>query len=235
MNRVMMKALLGSVSFFALVTALATPSAAQSIEGSPSVLERVLGNITSSGTTISGGDIGALYANVAATSLSILVQDPAQIATLDDVMGNIDARVRVSFLSTSGQPLLAEALTTDALAREWQPMQSSLGDLSTTGIGAVLDDSASITIGAVQTVEDSIAGMAMAVSQSTEPLNAIALNAAVNSASINASVILDVADVAVDAGDIATTAIGAVGGGTIVAGNVDRLNRTVSSFVGSSD
>lgn len=214
------------------------PAAAQSIDAGPSVLERILGNITTAGTTIGAGNIESIYANIAATSLSVLDRDGLPGGgVIEDVLGNIDARVVVNFISTGAQPLLSEATSPLAAAREWQPMVASLGDVSTTGIGAVLDASATITIGAVQQVSDTIASNAMAVSQSNAPMNALAINAALNSASIDGSVILDVVDLAVDASDISTTVIGAVGGGTIVAGNVhssvERLNRTVSSFVGS--
>lgn len=231
--------LLCSASAIALMQG-AMPADAQSIDAGPSVLERILGNVTTGGTTIGAGNVQALYANIAATSLSVLDRDGLPGGgTIDDVLGNIDARIVVNFIATSNQPLLAEALTATAVARDWQPMIGSVGDLSTTGIGAVLDASASITIGAVQQVSDTIAGNAMALAQSSAPMNALAINAAVNSARIDGSVILDVADMAVEAGDVATTVIGAVGGGTIISGNiqnsVERLNRTVSGFVGSSN
>ncbi len=247
MSRTFRLHLLCSVSLLAMTQFLATTAAAQSIEAGPSVLERILGNISTSGTTINGGNIQSLYANIAATSLSILTQNPAQIATLDDVLGNIDSSIVVNFITTSDQPLIAEALggydpalmAYSTVARTWQPMKGTLGNLSTTAIGSVLDASASITIGAVQSVSDTVADQAMAVSQSTGPQNALAINAALNSANLNGSVIIDVVDYALEASDISTTVIGAVGGGTIVAGvvgdNMDSLSRTVSEFVGTSD
>jgi hypothetical protein len=248
MTRASRLLLLCSVSLLAMSQVLATTAAAQAtIEAGPSVLERILGDISTSGTTINSGNIQSLYANIAATSLSVLTQNPAQIATLDDVLGNIDSSIVVNFLTTSNQPLIAEALadfdpvssTYGIVARTWQPMKGTLGNLSTTAIGSVLDSTASITIGAVQSVSDTVADQAMAVSQSTGLQNALAINAALNSANLNGSVIVDVLDYALEASDISTTVIGAVGGGTIVAGvvgdNMDSLSRTVSEFVGTSD
>lgn len=248
MSRAFRLHLLCTVSLIAISQFLASAATAQAtIEAGPSVLERILGDITTTGTTIGGGNIQSLYANIAATSLSLLTQNPAQPATLDDVLGNIDSSISVNFLSTSSQPLIAEALadfdpvtaTYGIVARSWQPMKGTLGDLSTTAIGSVLDATASITVGAVQSVSDTVADQAMAVSQSTGPQNALAINAALNSANLNGSVIVDVVDYSLDASDISTTVIGAVGGGTIVAGvvgdNLDSLTRTVSEFVGTSD
>ena len=232
----------------ALAMGFASTASAQSIEAGPSVLERILGDITTTtATAISDDEISALYGNIAATSLSLLTQDVAAVATLDDVLGNIDASIEVDFASAlASQPLLSESLISDNVtdpvngaitnaSRTFQAMEGTLGDLSTTAIGAVLDDSASITTGAVQDVQDTVAGAAMAVSQTTEMESAVLMNAALNSATLSANVTLEVADYALAAGDIATTAIGAVGGGSITAGNIEQLNRTVSSFVGSTN
>lgn len=230
----------------ALAMGFAGAASAQSIEAGPSVLERILGDITTATTEINEGDISSVYANIAATSLSLLDRnDGALPAVLADVLGNIDASIIVDFSATGNQPLLSESLIGDDVlaaipqatnvSRTFQAMEGTLGDLSTTAIGAVLDDSASITTGAVQDVQDTVAGAAMAVSQSTEMESAVLMNAALNSATLAANVTLDVEDYALAAADIATTAIGAVGGGSITAGNIEQLNRTVSSFVGSTN
>lgn len=231
----------------ALAMGFAGAASAQSIEAGPSVLERILGDITTTATAIGDtSEINAVYANIAATSLSLLDRnDGALPAVLADVLGNIDASIIVDFSATGNQPLLSESLIGDDVlaaipqatnvSRTFQAMEGTLGDLSTTAIGAVLDDSASITTGAVQDVQDTVAGAAMAVSQSTEMESAVLMNAALNSATLAANVTLDVEDYALAAADIATTAIGAVGGGSITAGNIEQLNRTVSSFVGSTN
>lgn len=230
----------------ALAMGFAGAASAQSIEDGPSVLERILGAITTTTTDINEGEISSVYANIAATSLSLLDRADADVpAVLEDVLGNIDASIIVDFSATGNQPLLSESLIGDDVlgappdatnvSRTFQAMEGTLGDLSTTAIGAVLDDSASITTGAVQDVQDTVAGAAMAVSQSTEMESAVLMNAALNSATLSANVTLDVADYALAAADIATTAIGAVGGGSITAGNIEQLNRTVSSFVGSTN
>lgn len=229
----------------ALAMGFAGAASAQSIEAGPSVLERILGDITTTTTEINEGEISSVYANIAATSLSLLEKEEGVAAVLEDVLGNIDASIIVDFSATGNQPLLSESLIGDDVlgvppdatnvSRTFQAMEGTLGDLSTTAIGAVLDDSASITTGAVQDVQDTVAGAAMAVSQSTEMESAVLMNAALNSATLSANVTLDVADYALAAADIATTAIGAVGGGSITAGNIEQLNRTVSSFVGSTN
>lgn len=229
----------------ALAMGFAGAASAQSIEDGPSVLERILGAITTTTTDINEGEISSVYANIAATSLSLLEKEEGVAAVLEDVLGNIDASIIVDFSASGTQPLLSETLIGDDVlaavpeatnvSRTYQAMEGTLGDLSTTAIGAVLDDSASITTGAVQDVQDTVAGAAMAVSQSTEMESAVLMNAALNSATLEANVTLDVADYALAAADIATTAIGAVGGGSITAGNIEQLNRTVSSFVGSTN
>lgn len=233
--------LLRSAAVAAIAVGFAGAASAQAtIDAGPSVLERILGDITTSVTTINTGNITSLYANVAGTSLSILNQDPTQVAvvTLDDVLGNIDSSINVSFVSTLvSQPLLSTSESTDAAGNlvtsaTYQAMEGTLGDLSTTAIGAVMDATASITTGAVQSVNDTVAGQAMAVSQATAMEPAVLINASLNSANLDAAVLVDIEDYAVAAGGIATTAIGAVGGGTIVAGNIAQLERTVSSFVG---
>lgn len=86
MSRAFRLHLLCTVSLIAISQFLASAATAQAtIEAGPSVLERILGDITTTGTTIGGGNIQSLYANIAATSLSLLTQNPAQPATLDDV------------------------------------------------------------------------------------------------------------------------------------------------------
>ncbi len=235
--------LLRSAAVAAVSVGFAGAASAQSIEAGPSVLERILGDITTAGTEINTGDITSLYANVAGTSLSLLTQATAASATIADVLGNIDSSITVAFESTPNtQPLISESLTdadgdavNEVVSRTFQAMEGTLGDLSTTAIGAVMDATASITTGAVQEVNDTVAGMAMAVSQSTEMEPAVLINASLNSANLDAAVNVTVADYALAAGDIATTAIGAVGGGAIVAGNIGQLERTVSSFVGTNN
>lgn len=223
-----------------LALGFAGAASAQSIDAGPSVLERILGDVTTTITTIGGGDVSSVYANIAGTSLSLL-NTGAPLATLADVLGNVDASVNVSFVSAlATQPLLSTSESTNgvgdvATSSTYQAMEGALGDVSTTAIGAVLDASASITTGAVQDVADTVAGAAMAVSQSTQMESAVVMNGAINSATLAANVDLTVADYALAAADIGTTAIGAVGGGEIVAGNIGQLQRTVSSFVGKSN
>lgn len=235
--------LLRSAAVAAVAVGFAGAASAQAVitEG-PSVLERIIGDITSTTSTINGGNVTSLYANIAGTSLSTLTgTTAAPLTALEEVLGNVDSSITVNFDATATQPLISEA-TSDAngdgvnetLSRTFQAMEGTLGNVSTTAIGAVMDATASITTGAIQEVNDTVAGQAMAVSQTTQMEPAVLINGALNSANLDAAVVLDVNDYALAAGDIATTAIGAVGGGEIVAGNIGQLQRTVSSFVGTN-
>lgn len=255
-----MKKLLAGASAFAVAASLAGIANAQAIESEElSVLGRVLEGIADDigaaefGRFIDGALVPGLesvLANIASTTATIVTPgDDVNLALVlggevvevgEDlalVLGRIDGSVVVDFLGS--EILLSAAANVNGdIADTYQVMEGTLGDIDTTAIGTVLTVAnesfaglTSIEVGAAQTINEALAGDAFAGSAETAAQAVLAMNAALNTVDVDASVRLSVEDFALAAGDIGTTAIGAVGGGQIVSGAIDRLNRSVASTV----
>lgn len=255
-----MKKLLAGASAFAVAASLAGIANAQAIESEElSVLGRVLEGIADDigaaefGRFIDGALVPGLesvLANIASTTATIVTPgDDVDLALVlggevvevgEDlalVLGRIDGSVVVDFLGS--EILLSAAANVNGdIADTYQVMEGTLGDIDTTAIGTVLTVAnesfaglTSIEVGAAQTINEALAGDAFAGSAETAAQAVLAMNAALNTVDVDASVRLSVEDFALAAGDIGTTAIGAVGGGQIVSGAIDRLNRSVASTV----
>lgn len=255
-----MKKLLAGASAFAVAASLAGIANAQEIESEDlSVLGRVLEGIADDigaaefGRFIDGALVPGLesvLANIASTTATIVTPgDDVNLALVlggevvevgEDlalVLGRIDGSVVVDFLGS--EILLSAAANVNGdIADTYQVMEGTLGDIDTTAIGTVLTVAnesfaglTSIEVGAAQTINEALAGDAFAGSAETAAQAVLAMNAALNTVDVDASVRLSVEDFALAAGDIGTTAIGAVGGGQIVSGAIDRLNRSVASTV----
>lgn len=255
-----MKKLLAGASAFAVAASLAGIANAQEIESEElSVLGRVLEGIADDigaaefGRFIDGALVPGLesvLANIASTTATIVTPgDDVNLALVlggevvevgEDlalVLGRIDGSVVVDFLGS--EILLSAAANVNGdIADTYQVMEGTLGDIDTTAIGTVLTVAnesfaglTSIEVGAAQTINEALAGDAFAGSAETAAQAVLAMNAALNTVDVDASVRLSVEDFALAAGDIGTTAIGAVGGGQIVSGAIDRLNRSVASTV----
>ncbi|MBI1172347.1 hypothetical protein GC209_13175 [bacterium] len=136
-----------------------------------------------------------------------------------------------------------------ALLGVLDPLTASLGDLSTTSIGAMQSGSITATVDAskiVSSVQDNATASTTSAMASADTYGGIAntlafQNIAVNSGDINGSVQLALADVNSTVGKVATTAIGAMGSGSLTAnitGNMgattDATSAIVASLVGGS-
>lgn len=105
------------------------------------------------------------------------------------------------------------------------PLELALGDLATTGIGAMQSGSMDVTLdasGLASLASDMSAGgttMAQTITETYGSIDAgISLqNVAYNTADIDSRIDLALVDVNATAGDLATTAIGAMGSGDLVA------------------
>lgn len=254
-----MKKLLAGASAFAVAASLAGIANAQAIESEElSVLGRVLEGIADDigaaefGRFIDGALVPGLesvLANIASTTATIVTTGDDDLALVlggevvevgEDlalVLGRIDGSVVVDFLGSEILLSAAQNVNGD-IADTYQVMEGTLGDIDTTAIGTVLTVAnesfaglTSIEVGAAQTINEALAGDAFAGSAETAAQAVLAMNAALNTVDVDASVRLSVEDFALAAGDIGTTAIGAVGGGQIVSGAIDRLNRSVASTV----
>lgn len=225
---------------------------AQTETSAPSVLERVLNNVNGAvgATTMGEGDVASVLSNIAATQTTLIENVNDGNVDVDQIFGNIDASVSVIF-ETVNQPLLSasssagafDATTLNAVTSvALQEMKGTLGDVTTLTLGASLDAAASITGGANQTLNESEAlagsgsgGDAAALAQTTAQEAVVASNLALNTVDLASQVALSATDYNLDASAISTTAIGAVGGGSIVNGEIDKLNSAIFSVVGSTN
>jgi len=245
-----MKKLLCSAAALSMMATGAFAQAATEL--SPSVLERLLNNVsTAVGSTGvgGGGDISSVLSNVAANQNTLITDIADSTNTTDQVFGNIDSSVDVSFLvstlailsasNSDGSPVGPDL--TSAATVSLQEMKGTLGDITTLVLGASLDATASITGGANQTLNESSAmagsaagGDASALAQTTAQEAVLASNLALSTVDLNSAVSVSADSYALEASAISTSAIGAVGGGSIVNGEIDKLNSAIFSVVGST-
>lgn len=249
-----MKKLLAGASAFAVAASLAGIANAQQIGEGESVLSRILNDVNGAvganefGRIVDGElepALESVLANIAATSPTIVTPGDedalglvlgGEIGELSEdvalVLGRIDGSVVVDFL---GDEVLASAAENveGAVTDTFQTMEGTLGDIDATAIGAVLTaEDTRIEVGAAQAVNDALAGDAFAGSAETVAQAVVAVNAALNTVDVDSSVRLSVEQFALEAGDIATSAIGAVGGGEIVSGSIEQLDRSIARTVG---
>jgi hypothetical protein len=251
-----MKKLLGSAAAFAVATTMGSAAFAQTVD--QSVLARVLGDVQADiAGTATFGRIGfdgtaldaleGVLSNVAATAPTLIVGGQAINVLVDGalvtipagedlLLGRIDSSVNLDFLRV-GDIIQNESISTlsngDLLETStFFNLEGTLGDVATTAIGAVLTAAdTSITVGAAQSVSESMAGGAIAAVGHTTTSAVLATNMALNTVDLDAAVNLTVEDYSLAASGISTTAIGAVGGGTITSGNIPQLERAISATV----
>jgi hypothetical protein len=250
-----MKKLLGTAAAFAVASTLGGAAFAQDA----SVLARVIGDINNINASLELGRIvndqtalqgvEGILTNVAAAIptvitptagdfLGVMIDGVLVDLAVDQqlVLGRIDSSVDLEFLRV-GPILENEALSTlangDVLETyTYFNLEGTLGDVATTAIGSVLTAAdTAITVGAAQTVSESMAGGALAAVAHTTSQAVLASNMAINSVDLDAAVNLTVEDYSLAASGIATTAIGAVGGGTITSGNIPQLERAISATI----
>lgn len=133
----------------------------------------------------------------------------------------IDGSVVANFSATAFLEATSDATAGSGSATANSTASSAvagaLGDVDTTVIGAV--NEGSVTIGVADILDNASAGAANAASDYVGPLkDTIAANLAFNQFDLNASASVTALNYALDAGGVATTAIGAVNTGSITAG-----------------
>ncbi|MBI1416745.1 MAG: hypothetical protein GC146_05920 [Limimaricola sp.] len=156
------------------------------------------------------------------------IYNPLQVGIADGVNGSINNLM--TGLNASTQQAIANSTT----ATEWGTPTITIGDLSTTALGAV--NTGDITLGVNGTVDDAKTSTTEAISTTMAQIggsadtSALVLNIASNMTGVNGSINNTMSAVNGNIGAAATTALGAVNTGTITSG----VNAAVQGIVGTS-
>ncbi|WP_319825985.1 hypothetical protein [Thalassovita sp.] len=195
------------------------------------------------------GDVSASISNIAENSgyldASIDIDTSRNLGAIEDVIATLmDSDGDNTIESGEGFGSLAQV--GDNIARDFampdmsflDPLQLTLGDLATTGIGAMQSGSMDVSFdasGLATLASDVSSGSTTMAESITETYGAIDAglsfqNVAFNTADIDATINLLLNDVNTTAGNLATTAIGAMGSGDLTASITGRLADTSESL-----
>ncbi len=189
---------------------------ASSLSASLSNVAQNLNSVDGSINVVTGRDYSGIYKNI-------------------DALNGVD-NVPFGSLSSIGTNVMGRDLPA-SLMNVLFPLTASLGDLSTTAIGAMQSGSMTGTVnagGIVDRVSTAATASTTSANASAEAFggisNALAFqNIAVNSGDVNGSVQLKLADVNSTVGKIGTTAIGAMGSGSLTASITGNMGGVTSN------
>ncbi|MCW1920539.1 hypothetical protein NX862_17410 [Rhodobacter sp. KR11] len=237
-NLLVSTAILAALSGTAFAQAVdpATNHTVSDSQQSQSLLSGLLDNATALSASLSN-----IAENLNAVDGSINVTTGRDYAGLADGIGALSSNGDIPFGSFSqvnaavyAQDLPANLLTV------LNPTILSLGDLSTTAIGAMQSGSITGTINAggivdrVSTTAEASTTSATAMAENFGGISGLVSfqNIAVNSGDVNGSVQMSMNDVNATIGKIGTTAIGAMGSGSLTATITGNMAATQGSTAG---
>lgn len=179
--------------------------------------------ITSATSTITESLIATFQETFTTTTTEIQIPGDATIinGSINNILTGIDG---------STQNVLAGLVS----ATEWNMPTFDLGDMATTGLGAV--NTGEITLGVNSAVDEASTSITNAISTvayqigGSADTGALVLNVASNASTVNGSINNVIAEVSGSIGNLSTTALGAVNTGTILSG----VNAAVQGIVGIS-
>jgi hypothetical protein len=205
-----------------------------------SLLDQILANATDLSASLSN-----VAENLADVNGSIDVSTSRSLTDMASVIESLSNGGTIPFGSYSqvGANVYGQDLPASLLA-VLNPTVASLGDLSTTAIGAMQSGSITATIdasGLVDKASSAATGSTTSANLAAETYgnigNTLAFqNIANNAGAIDGSVTLALADVNATVGKVATTAIGAMGSGSLTAnisGNMEGVARSSSGIIES--
>ena len=201
-------------------------ASAQTVVTGQSVLERVLSSLN----TTSAAPVNGTFANIA-ENLPVVTDGTSGV-----ILNNVDGSVNNSL--NSAMTSVANAQTTvNDIVTALQGMTFSIGNISTTALGAV--NTGTVQLGVNSDVKEAVAGTSMAISNTVTQVGgsadtgALVLNVASNATGVTGAVSNTVSGLSGTIGNISTTALGAVNTGTITNGVNAAANGIVAGIVGT--
>jgi hypothetical protein len=212
-------------------------------QASSSLLDNILSNANELSASISN-----VSQNLNAIDGSIDVTTSRSLTEMNTIVSTLSGSTGFGSYSQAGSGVFGRDIP-DSLLAVLDPLTLSLGDLATTAIGTLQSGNMTGTFdsdGLVSRVETSSTGSTTSANSMAEQYAGIAdtvamQNISVNSGAIDGSVALILADVNTTAGNIATTAIGALQSGAMEAtisgnlgGTTEATSAIVSALVGTT-
>jgi len=232
------------LSTTALITSVTFGGAAfaQTVPADPiqQASESLLDNILSNATQLSAS-ISNVSQNLNAIDGAIDVTTSRSLTEMNTIVTTLGGTTGFGSFSQAGSGVFGRDIP-DSLLAVLDPLTLSLGDLATTAIGTLQSGNMTGTFdsdGLVSRVETSSTGSTTSANSMAEQYAGIAdtvamQNISVNSGAIDGSVALILADVNTTAGNIATTAIGALQSGAMeatISGNLGGTTEATSAIV----